>query len=58
MEKSALAGEGGGVTAHPSVTLFTITYKVAVYAPSEGGGDTYTPSISDLPYMYSVREAL
>ncbi len=34
MEKSALAGEGGGARPTP-FTLFTITYKVAVYAPAE-----------------------
>ncbi len=34
MENSALAGEGGGCTPTPSI-LFTITYKVAVYAPAE-----------------------
>ncbi len=34
MEKSALAGEGGGARP-PSFTLFTITFKVAVYAPVE-----------------------
>jgi hypothetical protein len=33
MEKSALGGEGGGVRAHP-LSLVTITYKDAVYAPT------------------------
>jgi hypothetical protein len=51
MEKSALAGVGVGVYGHP-FTLFTITYKVAVYAPTERA-DTDTP-ISSLPYMFSV----
>jgi hypothetical protein len=34
MEKSALAGEGGGARP-PPFTLVTLTYKVAVYAPAE-----------------------
>jgi hypothetical protein len=34
MEKSALAGEGGGCTPTPFQPI-TITYKVAVYAPAE-----------------------
>ncbi len=34
MEKSALAGEGAGGR-QPPFTLFTITFKVAVYAPAE-----------------------
>ncbi len=34
MEKSALAGEGGGCTPTPFRPI-TITYKVAVYAPAE-----------------------
>jgi hypothetical protein len=34
MEKSALAGEGGGCTPTPFHSV-TITYKVAVYAPAE-----------------------
>jgi len=34
MEKLALAGEGGDVRP-PPFALFTITYKVAVYAPAE-----------------------
>ncbi len=36
----------------PSFTLFTITYKVSVYAPAERA-DTLPP-ISSLPCMYSV----
>ncbi len=38
--KLALAGEGGGCTPTPSLT-FTITNKVAVYAPAEWA-DTLT----------------
>ncbi len=34
MEKLAQAVEGGGVHVH-TLSLFTITYKVAVYAPAE-----------------------
>jgi hypothetical protein len=34
MEKSAQAGEGGGVRAYP-FTMSTITYKIVVYAPAE-----------------------
>jgi hypothetical protein len=34
MEKSALAGEGGGCMPTPLQPI-TITYKVAVYAPAE-----------------------
>jgi hypothetical protein len=33
-EKSALAGEGGDARPLP-FTLFTITYKVAVYTPAD-----------------------
>ncbi len=40
MEKSALAGEGGGCTPIPFQPI-TITYKVAVYAPAEWA-DTLT----------------
>ena len=47
MEKSALAGEGGGCKPTP-FTIFTIKYKVAVYAPAERA-DTVPPSISSLP---------
>jgi hypothetical protein len=36
--KLALAGEGGGVHAHPPLITFTITSKVAVYAPAEWAG--------------------
>jgi hypothetical protein len=42
--KSALAGEGGGVHAHP-LSL----YKVAVYAPAETADSRYTPPNSSLP---------
>jgi hypothetical protein len=34
MEKSAQAGEGGGARPSP-LTIFTITYNVAVYDPAE-----------------------
>jgi hypothetical protein len=34
MEKLAQADEGGGARP-PSLTIATITYKVAVYAPAE-----------------------
>ncbi len=62
MEKSALAGESARP---PLFTLFTITYKVAVYAPAERadtlsektwafGLTGYTTRISSLPYLYSV----
>jgi hypothetical protein len=56
MEKSALAGEGGGCTPTPFIT---ITYKVAVYAPAEWT-DTlplfhfYTITL----YMYSVPQSV
>jgi hypothetical protein len=52
MEKSALAGEGGGCTATPFFTLFTITYNVAVYALAEMA-DTH--SLFHLyPYMLAM----
>jgi hypothetical protein len=35
MEKSALASEGRGARPCTPFTLFTITYKVAVYAQAE-----------------------
>jgi hypothetical protein len=35
LEKLAQAGEVGGVHAHPPFTIFTIMYKVVVYAPTE-----------------------
>ncbi len=64
MEKSALVGESWGARP-PPLTLFTITYKVAVYAPAERadtlrvkawsfGLNGYTTRISSLPYLYSV----
>jgi hypothetical protein len=34
MEKSALTGEGGGAPP-PPFPLFTLIYKVAVYAPAQ-----------------------
>jgi hypothetical protein len=55
MEKSALAGEGGDSGVHgarpPPFSLFTITYKVAVYAPAEWA-DTFT-LFHLYKYMYS-----
>jgi hypothetical protein len=51
MEKLAQAGEGGG--ALPTLfTLFTITYKVAVYASAERA-DTLT-LFHLYPYVYPV----
>jgi hypothetical protein len=43
------SGEGGGAqyTHAPPFIRFTITYKVAVYAPTERA--SYTPRISSLP---------
>ncbi len=54
MEKSALAGHGvGGARPRPpSFTLFTITYKVAVYAPTERAD--ILPLFHLYPNMYSV----
>ncbi len=51
IEKSALAGEGGGARP-PPYTLVTITYKVAVYAPAERADALPVSHI--YPYMYSV----
>ncbi len=54
--KLALAGEGGGVHAHPPVITFTITSKVAVYAPAEWAN---TLTLFHLyQYMYSVVQAI
>ncbi len=48
MEKSALAGEGGGCTP-TSFTLVTLTYKVAVqYASAERADTLNLYSISSL----------
>ncbi len=55
MEKSALAGEGAGARP-PPFTLFTIMYKVAVYAPAERA-DTL-PLFHLYPYMYSTVSML
>ncbi len=55
MEKSAKPGEGGGARP-PPFTLFTITYKVVVYAPAERA-DTL-PLFLLYPYMYSVLTTL
>jgi hypothetical protein len=49
--KSVLAGEGGGCTPPPLIT-FTLTSKVAVYAPAEWA-DTLT-LFHLFQYMYSV----
>ncbi len=49
--KSVLAGEGGGARPPPLIT-FTLTSKVAVYAPAEWA-DTLT-LFHLYQYMYSV----
>jgi hypothetical protein len=49
MEKSALAGEGGGLHAHPHIYHHV---EVVVYAPDERA-DTL-PLFHLYPYMYSV----
>ncbi len=49
--KSVLAGEGGGAPAPPLIT-FTLTSKVAVYAPAEWA-DTLT-LFHLYQYMYSA----
>jgi hypothetical protein len=47
------SGEGGGCTVHPPPFIrFTITYKVAVYAPTERA--VTLPVFHLYPYMYSV----
>ncbi len=51
MEKSALAGEVRGACPS-SFTLFSITYKVAVYAPAERADPLSVFHI--YPYMFSV----
>ncbi len=56
MEKSALAGGGGGCTPTPFHSI-TITYKVAGYDTLQLRGQIhyqYFIQISYLPYMYSV----
>ncbi len=58
IEKLAQAGGGGGgeecTLAHPPpFTIFTIMYKVAVYAPAEQA-DTLTPYFMSIP-MYAVE---
>ncbi len=55
MEKSALAGEGGGCTPTPFQPI-TITFKVAVYSPTERA-DTL-PVCHLYLYMYSVLSPL
>jgi hypothetical protein len=51
MEKSAQPGEGG-VQAHP---LFTITYKIVVYAPAERANMLLLFLL--YAYLYSVAAA-
>ncbi len=51
MEKSALAGEGGGVHAHPLSPFYHHLQSFSVRSSWEG---RYTTTISTLPYMYSV----
>ncbi len=53
--KSVLAGEGGGCTPIPSLT-FTLTSKVAVYAPAEWA-DTLT-LFHLYQYMYFVGQTV
>ncbi len=53
--KSVLAGEGGGAPPPPLIT-FTLTSKVAVYAPAEWA-DTLT-LFHLYQYMYSVLPTL
>jgi hypothetical protein len=53
MEKLAQAGEGGrGVARPPFFTIFTVTYKVVVYALAER--TDRLPLFLLYPYMYSV----
>ncbi len=56
MEKSALAGERPGAAHPPTFTLFTITYKVAEYAPAVRA-DTLL-AFHLYPYMYSVISSM
>jgi hypothetical protein len=60
MEKLAQAGEGGGCTRTPlSLYVFTITYKVAVYAPAERARQIHSPYIFNLyPYLLSAVSCL
>ncbi len=51
IEKSALAGKGGGFHAHPLLAYY-FTYKVKVYVPAEWA-DTIT-LFHLYQYMYSV----
>ncbi len=52
--KSVLAGEGGGGARPPPLITFTLTSKVAMYAPAEWA-DTLT-LFHLYQYMYSVVE--
>jgi hypothetical protein len=51
MEKSSLVGEGGGCTPHP---LWAYYHRVQSYSVRSCWESRNTPSISSLPYMYSV----
>jgi hypothetical protein len=51
MEKSALASEGRRCTPHPLSTYYHYVQSCSVSSCWEGG---CTPSISSLPYLYSV----
>ncbi len=51
--KISLVWWGWGVHAHPPFTIFTITYKVAVYAPAERGDTIHHPYFISI-LMYSV----
>ncbi len=50
--KSVLAGEGGGCT--PPLITFTLTSKVAVYAPAEWADTLTLFLLYGYQYMYSV----
>jgi hypothetical protein len=55
MEKFAQTGEGGGCTPTP-FTLFTITYKVVVYAPADKAD--ILPIFLLYPYKDSVENTV
>jgi hypothetical protein len=53
--KISTAGEwGGGARTPTPLTLFTITYNVAVFTPAERI-DVLIPSISSLPSIFTLR---
>ncbi len=54
MEKLAQPGEGGGCTSIPIHYIYTITYKVEVYAPAEWAGPLPLFLLLLYPYMFSV----